>query len=158
MYLSLFAVLFIIYQYMNEKHIFGSQQNTIGVLQKKLGEAKKMNDSLRGAVTGANYFSLMHNEGALDYLEATGHAPGAVQTQVMGALYDKNTENGGNPLVPFAGLNGPMLINKVKLLNHRWAIADFTDGRYWGEMVVEYFINKDGGIDFNVIGSVLFKN
>ena len=49
-----------------------------------------------------------------------------------------------------------MKINKVKFLNHRWIVADFTDGTYWGEMVLEYYINEDDSIDLNVIGSLLY--
>ena len=57
---------------------------------------------------------------------------------------------GKNPIVPYDGIEGKMKINKVKFLNHRWIVADFTDGTYWGEMVLEYYINNDESIDLNV--------
>ena len=30
-----------------------------------------------------------------------------------------------------------MMINGVKMLNHKWAIADFTDGKYWGQILLK---------------------
>jgi hypothetical protein len=35
---------------------------------------------------------------------------------------------------------GKMLINNIRLLNHKWIIADFSDGKYWGELFLTYEI------------------
>ncbi len=34
-------------------------------------------------------------------------------------------------------------INKVKILNHKWIIADFSNGNRWGEMWIEYHFNEN---------------
>ena len=39
--------------------------------------------------------------------------------------------------------NNKYLINKVKILNHKWIIADFSNGSRWGEMWIEYYFNKN---------------
>jgi len=48
------------------------------------------------------------------------------------------------------------LINKVKLLNHKWIIADFSDGKYWGELFITYVINDDEKIIFNLAKSFMY--
>jgi hypothetical protein len=47
------------------------------------------------------------------------------------------------------------IINKVKILNHRWIIADFSDGNIWGEVLLKYFINDDESVSFEVNQSLL---
>jgi hypothetical protein len=38
----------------------------------------------------------------------------------------------GNPYVGQDQIKtNKFIINKVKVLNHRWIIADFSDGEYW---------------------------
>jgi hypothetical protein len=51
---------------------------------------------------------------------------------------------------------GGFLINKVKVLNHKWLVADFTDGTYWGEIFVTYQKLKNGSIRFTVQESFLY--
>ena len=38
-------------------------------------------------------------------------------------------------------MEGKFKINKVKVLNHKWNITDFTDGTYWGELFIKYEFN-----------------
>ena len=47
--------------------------------------------------------------------------------------------------------------NKVKILNHRWIIADFSDGEIWGEVLLKYFVNDDESIAFEVNQSLLYQ-
>ena len=49
------------------------------------------------------------------------------------------------------------VINKVKILNYRWIIADFSDGEYWGEVLLKYFVNEDGSKSFEVNQSLLYQ-
>ena len=46
---------------------------------------------------------------------------------------------------------------KVKVLNHRWIIADFSDGEIWGEVLLKYFVNDDNSISFEVNQSLLYQ-
>jgi hypothetical protein len=48
-------------------------------------------------------------------------------------LLDFNSNPKGNPYVgqDQIGAN-KFIINKVKVLNHRWIIADYSDGEMWG--------------------------
>lgn len=156
MYLFLFAVLFIIFQYMNEKSIFESQDENIASLTAKL---KKSNDSistLHEKIDDLNYFALQGNDNAMTYLENLGLDPMEVENSVAETIYDNNLIKGGNPLIPLEGMEGEMRINKVKFLNHRWVQAEITDGTYWGEMILEYFYDDKMKLVLTPVSTVLY--
>jgi len=156
MYLFFFAVLFIIFQYMNEKTIFEAQDKKINSLTEKNSKMEDSILSLNNRVADLNYFNLLGNDKAMDYLENAGYDPVAVQALVGDAIYDQNLVGGGNPIVPFEGMNGPMLVNKIKFLNHKWLLADFSDGQYWGEMLLEYSFNVENEMELNTLASLLY--
>lgn len=158
MYLFFFALLFVIFQYMNQKAIFESQDSDIQSLSEKLTKAEDSIVALNSRVADLNYFTLQGNENAMDYLDNFGYDPLEVENFVRDAIYDQNLIKGGNPLVPLEGMNGAMLVNKVKFLNHKWLLADFTDGKYWGEMLLSYGFNAANELEFNTLGSLLYPN
>ncbi len=156
MYLFFFAVLYILFQYMNEKTIFESQEKSINGLTKKL---EKANDSLvvlQNSVSESDYFRLIGNDNAMTYLERYDLDPVKVKQMITDEIYDKNGLEGGNPLVEFKGDRGPMRINKIKFLNHRWILADFSDGQRWGEVIIEYFFDEKNELDIYPIKTVLY--
>ena len=93
---------------------------------------------------------------AMDYLERLGFEAEAVQQQVAEAIYEQNGQTGDNPLIPYEGLEGAMKINTIFFLNHRWIIADFTDGTYWGEMLLSYIFDENNQLQIDVVSSVLY--
>ena len=158
MYLFFFALLFVIFQYMNEKTIYESQDKKIkGLTEKKIIGLDSI-DTLNDRIANLNYFTLQGNENAMTYFENLGLDPLQVEQQVADAIYDRVLEDGGNSLIPFKGAKGTMKINKLKFLNHRWIIADFSDGTSWGEMIVEYFFDDKMELQLTVNGSVLYPN
>ena len=69
-------------------------------------------------------------------------------------IYD--TED--HPLVPYASMTGnKMLIDQIRMLNHKWIIASFTDGKYWGEMLLAYDIENKENLKFRVLESTLYQ-
>ena len=158
MYLFFFALLFVIFQYMNEKTIFESQDKKITSLSEKASKAIDSIEILNDRIADLNYFTLQGNENAMTYFENIGLDATKVEGQVADAIYDKLTEGGGNSLIPLAGTKGAMRINKLKFLNHRWIQADFSDGSSWGEMIVEYFYDHNMELQLTTIGSVLYPN
>ena len=156
LYLFLFALLLIIFQYMNQKSIFENQDNKIENLRASLEKEKDSISKLNDRVEDLNYFTLQGNENAMTYLENFGYESQELENYITDQLYEQNLLKGNNPLVPFEGINGQMKINKIKFLNHKWILADFSDGRYWGEMILEYSINEKGDLDFNTIASLIY--
>lgn len=150
---------------MNEKKIFEKQENKIASQRKKITALKEntklLNDSialLNDNILDINYFTLQGNENAMTYIEHLGYEAKDVENLVSEFLIQKNLVKGNNPFVPFEGMQGDMKINKIKFLNHKWILVDFTDGRYWGEMILDYFVTKDQKIEINTISSLLYPS
>ncbi len=165
MYLFFFAILFVIFQYMNEKKIFEkqsskieSQKSKITLLKSELKRATDSIENLSNSVSDLNYFTLQGNENAMSYFESFGYEPDAIENMVSEFIYEENLMSGDNPIIPFDGIDGTMKINKLKFLNHKWIQADFTDGKYWGEMIMEYYITETKKIEVNSVVSLLYPS
>ncbi|MDQ5928488.1 MAG: hypothetical protein QG594_262, partial [Bacteroidota bacterium] len=46
---------------------------------------------------------------------------------------------------------------KVKILNHRWIIADYSNGELWGEVLLKYFVDDNENITFEVNQTWLYQ-
>jgi len=147
MYLFIFALLFCIFIYVNDKRILDSKQERIESLEEKLAEMEADTQIPTNTDEG-DYFSLKNNEEAITYFENKGLYSEDLILKIEDAIISKNTAGEDNPLVPVDGMEGDMRINKVKVLNHKWVIADFTDGTYWGEVLLSYEIAEDASIQF----------
>ncbi|MFC6860451.1 hypothetical protein [Zunongwangia atlantica] len=159
LYLFIFAALFAIFIYVNDKKILDDQIEKIVSLQKQLDEieAEKENAKTTGSEDFYD-FSLKRNEPAITYFENMGLEAAEIERKVQDVLIDMNKSSEDNKMVPFEGMSGPMRINKVKLLNHKWLIANFTDGEHWGEILLKYYINEDGSIEFEALNSFLYPS
>jgi len=161
LYLFIFSLLFILFQYMNEKSIFESNERKINSLRLVNTEKDSLLVQKAGTIdslnyVNSNYFDIRNDEYALTYLEDQGYDALQVSRLIEDQLIDQNKAGEDNPIVPYDGMEGHMRINKVRVINHKWVIADFTDGTYWGQLLVVYEVNKDRTIDFEVKESFLY--
>ena len=156
LYLFLFTALILIFQLVNTNKVLGD-------LQGKLTHSKALNERLKDSVFQLNQrideqndFSLEGNEYALRYFEnlSIQNINGHVKDQ----LYETNLLREKNNLIPYAVMDRTFLINKVKVLNHKWIVADFSDGTYWGEIFLTYQINKSGVLNFELKDYFLYPN
>lgn len=118
--------------------------------------------SMTKKLDDASYFSLAKNENAQNYFNPE-NATKTINVEklipvVTEKLLDFNSNPKGNP---FTGQDkigaNKFIINKVRILNHRWIIADFSDGEYWGEVLLKYFINEDESVSFETIQSFIYQ-
>jgi hypothetical protein len=123
---------------------------------------KKDLEAVNTKLVDANYFSLEKNENAQNYFNPD-NATKTIQIEklipvVTEKLMDFNSNPKGNPYIgqDQIGAN-KFIINKVKILNHRWIIADFSDGEYWGEALIKYFVNEDETVSFETFQSLLYQ-
>ncbi len=123
---------------------------------------KKNLEVANAKLVDANYFSLEKNENAQNYFNPD-NATKTIQVEklipvVTEKLMDLNANPKGNPYIgqDQIGAN-KFIINKVRILNHRWIIADFSDGEYWGEVLIKYFINDDETVSFETFQSLLYQ-
>lgn len=158
MYLFFFALLFIIYQYMNEKTIFESQEKKINALTAQVSEKDSIADVLTDKVAELDYFTLLGNENAMSYFDNLALDAEEAQGLVSEAIYESNFGDGQNPLVPIESQDAKMRINKVRFLNHRWVLADFTDGNYWGEVLIDYFFDENNQLLLTPMSATLYPN
>lgn len=110
----------------------------------------------------ANYFSLEKNENAQNYFNPDSATKTILVEKLIPLitekLMDMNENPKGNPYIgqDQIGAN-KFIINKVKVLNHRWIIVDFSDGEYWGEALIKYFVNEDETVSFETFQSLLYQ-
>ncbi len=163
LYLFIFSLLFILYQFMNAKKAKesydGKIENLMSRIEEKDEAIKAQNsekDSLIDRILELTYFSLESDEEAISYFEEQGYNAKQLALTISDQIVSQNKAGKDNPIVPFVGMEGNMAINKVRLLNHKWIIADFTDGTYWGQLFIVYDVRKDGVVDFEVEKSFLY--
>ncbi|MEZ4802780.1 MAG: hydrolase [Gelidibacter sp.] len=140
MYLFIFSVLLVIFQYVNSKHILESYETDI---QKAEARAERYQDSigvLNETISEMRLFDLQYDDDALDYFENQGYNSMELIPFIKDELYKLNDYEGDDhPIVPYVSMTkNKMLINSIRLLNHKWLIANFTDGKHWGEMFLTY--------------------
>lgn len=156
LYLFIFACLFILFQFMNAKKAKESYDLKIDNLKEKIATKETVIDSLTNANMDLTYFSLDSNEDAIGYFEEMGYDAKKLALTISDQIISQNKAGKDNPIIPFVGMEGNMSINKVRLLNHKWIIADFTDGVYWGELFIIYEVKEGGVVDFEVEKSFLY--
>lgn len=162
MYLFFFALLYILYQYVSSKKYFEIQlvkkENLIterDSLKLQVTEAQDSMQSLMFKYLDLQYFSLENNDDALSYYDHLNIED--LSLYISDKLIETNETDGDNPLVPYAGMNGsPMKINKIKLLNHKWLLVDFSDGGHWGELFIKYELKDDLSLDFTLVEHLLY--
>jgi len=123
---------------------------------------KKTIDSLESLVFDYSLFSIESNQKSLDYFEdkKTGAylSPDQIQSMVRESLYKINEKPQDNKLIDVAQLSGkPYLFDGFRVVNHRWVIAAFSDGKYTGEVFLKYFIEEDQSVTFEPIQSIIFN-
>ena len=126
-------------------------------LEKKQSQLKALKDSLKvekRRFFENVYFSLDTNEEALVYFDDLDFP--VTSARIKDALYDTNLLGEEESLVPYAQMGGKFLINKIKVLNHKWVIADFSDGTFWGELLIKYQVAADGTLTFTVMEHFLY--
>ncbi len=159
LYLFILVLLLNLFTYMYFSKELAFEQNKFVNTEAKL---KKDLNAVNVKLNDANYFSLENNENAQNYFNPDT-ATKTIQIEklipfVTEKLLDLNANPKGNPYVgqDQIGAN-KFIINKVRILNHRWIIADYSDGEYWGEVLIKYFVNEDETVSFETFQSLLYQ-
>ncbi len=155
---SLFLYLFIIaalmnvftYKYFAVKNATEMQLTTDSNIRLKDSVTLLKNDLL-----DVNVFSLEHNDRAQNYLNQNDLK--LFQDKVKQSLLAYNDDPEGNKYTdqPKMG-EQKYIINSIKLLNHRWIIANYSNGQIWGEVLIKYFINEDQTVSFQTMDTYLY--
>ncbi|NNE77407.1 MAG: hydrolase [Pricia sp.] len=154
LYLFIFAALICLYLFVSNSKMLEAKDLQI---QKLEAEVIKLQDSVKNSQIKnleLQYFSLENNDDALAYYD---HLELKTPSRyIADKLLETNESEGDNPLVPYEGMESDFKINKIMLLNHKWIIADFSDGKYWGELLLKYELKDDLGVDFTLTDHLLY--
>ncbi len=157
MYLFVFSALLVLFQYVNSKRVFEDLNNKLEDQKLKSEKYKDSLETMQNEVLNLSHFNLDRNEDAISYFENDGYNVDELIPFIKDELYKLNEIKGEHPIVPYAASEGrKMLINTVKMLNHKWIIADFSDGEFWGELFLTYEITEDKQLNFSLIESFLY--
>ncbi len=154
LYLFVFVSLILLYSLVNGNKI----QNANAVHISKLeGEVKSLKDSVQKGqlrLLDMQYFSLENNDDALAYYD---HLNLKSPTRyIEDKLLETNERRGDNPLIPYEGMESDFKINKIKVMNHKWIVADFSDGQFWGDLIIKYELKDDLSVDFTLLDHLLY--
>lgn len=154
LYLFVFSALLFLFQWVSGSRQFASMDKEIKVQKEKVAKLQDSLTRVAEELSEVKYFTLDNNEEALTYFDelALSDPSGLVRDQLM----DTNAQPGSNPIVPFQGMAGDFKINRVQVMNHKFILADFSDGTYWGDMLVRYEIDQEKKVSFEVIDQILY--
>ena len=121
MYLFIFSVLLLIFQYVNSKNILDKYEEDIVKVKAKVADKEKKISLLEDKNFELNYFNIDRNEDALAYFEAQGYNTDELVPAILDGLYSMNNYEGeDHPIVPYVSMtDSKLLINKVRILNHK---------------------------------------
>ncbi len=153
MYLFIFSALLIIFQYVNSKNIIDRYEKDIKKFKSTAEAQEKTIADLEDQNFELNYFNIDRNDSALDYFIAQGYNVDDLITAITEGLYNMNDYEGEeHPIVPYVSMtDSKLLINKIRILNHKWILANFTDGEHWGEIFVTYEIDEDNNLKYKLV-------
>ncbi len=140
-YIVVFMSLILIFLSINYIKISNSNESNSKILNKTIDSLQNRYKLMDKRFSDEIYFSLNDNQEALAYFNHTN--ADSLVSYLRDELYEKNFNKNQDNFIPISNTKNKYLINKVKILNHKWIIADFSNGRRWGEMWIEYYFDKN---------------
>ena len=120
---------------------------TAQIISKLTDSIRKLTDERDEALN----FSLETNELSQQYFEDLKILnPSQI---VINALMETNIKE-KNPYIKSES-NGRFLINKIRILNEKWVICEFSDGELWGDLLLEYHIDGNQKPIFKALDEVI---
>ena len=153
-YLFIFAALLSLYLYVSSNAMLENKDLKIQNLESEVNVLQDSVQKLQLQVFDMQYFSLQNNDDALSYYDHLRLENPS--RYISDKLLETNEQKGDNPLVPYEGMESDFKINKIKILNHQWIIADFSDGKFWGELLLKYELKDNMSVDFTMMDHLLY--
>ncbi len=154
LYLFVFAALIALYLFVSSGNMFKAKDARIEKLESQVVTLKDSLQNMQLKVLDMQYFSLENNDDALAYYDHLDIKDPS--RYIADKLLETNEQKGNNPLIPYEGMESDFKLNKIKVLNHKWIVVDFSDGKYWGELLLKYELKDDLGVDFTLIDHLLY--
>lgn len=158
MYLFIFALLAIIFQYSNSKRILDKYEEDIKIFKSKISNLEDENAVLNDKLYDLSVFNIEGNEDAITYFEDRGFDYEELLPKLKDGLLEMNVYEGvDHPIVPYASMTeSKILIDQIRVLNHKWILTNFTDGKHWGELFINYEVDDMGKIRYKLTDYFLY--
>ena len=160
MYLFIFTALIALYQFKSASNYVENTQLALAKYQETAEEQIKVSakvKSLEAQLEMAQLFDLKYNQEGLLVVENQYEGPQEISDFISDALIQTNIDKESqHTLIPFKSKKAKFVFNSVKVLNHKWLIANFTDGTIWGEAILKFSINKDQ-VNFTTEDAFLYR-
>lgn len=154
LYLFVFTALIALFLLMKGNKTVKSSSEKIAKMESEIDILKDSLEKSQLRLMDMQYFSLENNDDALAYYDHLKLK--SPSRYIEDKLLETNEQKGDNPLIPYAGMESDFKINKIKVLNHKWLLADFSDGKYWGDLVIKYELKEDLSVDFTLVDHLLY--
>ena len=151
-YLLIFISLIALYLFvsdMNKSEAFAASQER---MTKRVETLKDSINQLVVEQTDNAYFSLAVNRDAQQAYP--DFSQGELQDILEDHILSTNDNPKGNPLL--SSLGSDWIINKIHVVNHKWILADFTNGTQWGDALILYQINTNGKPRLRLLNHVMY--
>lgn len=157
LYLFILSVLLNVFTYMYFTKKVKFEEDRITNFQKESKAKKDSIAALNSQVLDANYFSLEYNDNAMEYFDKFDI--NQLSTEIRDEISSLNEKPEGNPLTKYDMINGnKAIINRVKILNSRWIIADFSIGKAWGEVMIKYYKQEGKPTEYETMDTFIYPN
>ena len=140
-YVLAFMSLMLIFLTINYTKISNLNESNSKTSKKKFDSLQDKYNLLGRKFRDEIYFSLSDNQEALGYFNNID--VDSLVSYIRDELYEKNFNKKTDIFIPISNAKNKYLINKIKILNHKWIIADFSNGNRWGEMWIEFHFNEN---------------
>jgi len=149
----IFVSIILLFQIVNSGRILKREEALLNEKENSILILKSQKTLLENRLEEEDYFSLLGNQKSLLALGETFND--SIVSVIKDALYEINISEEKKLIIPYEDMVGVFLINQVKVLNHKWIIANFSNGSLWGELLIEYTIGEKG-IIFKTMDHLLY--
>lgn len=152
MYLFIFTVLAVVFQYANSKSILDKYEVDIKKYKAEVEKLEAEQEVLNDKMFDLSNFNFEGDQDAIDYYEDQGINTEELLPRLKDGLLEMNVYEGvDHPIVPFASMTeNKIIIDRIKIVNHKWILANFTDGKHWGELFINYEVTDKGEIIYKL--------
>lgn len=155
LYLFVFTALIAVFLYVTSRRMLQSQNEEVAEMQQEIQKLKDENAAFHGKEADSE-FQFQTNDQAMSYFEDQGMEAAEVVRVLEEDIFSRNIASQDNDLIPYDGMEGDMRINKFRILNHKWVIAEFTDGTYWGELLISYYFDENKKLQLETEQALLY--
>lgn len=155
LYLFVFTALIAVFLYANSRRMLEAKNAEIEELKAERAGQENTKTPAE-TVVSTELFLFESNDQAMSYFEEQGLEAATIAQRIEDEIISRNTASEDNNLVPYEGMSGKMRINSIRILNHKWILANFTDGEHWGELFITYYLDENNQLVLETENSLLY--